>query len=461
MKFFNLLLCSCAILAASTACDENNIGNSILDSNSYLIIDSTFTITGESQKSDRIQSRTVSQLLGKLYSDEFGELESDIVTEFMPVNTIDTTGVSVNDIDSIKLNMLIPMGSYTGDSITPMRVNVYKLNKNLPYPIYSDFDPKDYYSRNDLIGSTTYTMTMLGQRDSLKMASSSGDSISFRGIEIALPKSLGQEFFQKYKTAPQVYASSDEFRKFFPGIYATTSYGDGRVINVSSTQINLFYKKHGKTSEDKDTVMSRIGQYYGVSPQVITNNNIRLVPSKKIESMIAGGDVILQSPAGYDAKIKFPAKAIYDKVKTESVDGQTVLNSITLQIPAYEIANSKKISVPSNLLLVKASEKDKFFENFSVNDNTTSFYASYNKSTKSYTFSVREYIKQFIDKNSRPEDGDEEFLIIPVDVTTERKSQYSNEYVVTSITPQISAATMVRLDTKKAKIIVTLSKKDF
>ncbi len=465
MRFSNLLLGSLIIACAATACDENNVGSSILDSNSYLVVDSTFTISGLSEDNTRIQKRKTKKFLGRLNSDEYGDFQSDFVTEFMPVSNIDTTGVSATDIDSIKMQMVIPMGGYTGDSITPMRVNVYKLNKNLPEVLYSDFDPSQYYSTGDLLGSTSYTMTMLGQTDSLYYTSSSSYSsqtIYYRTVFVKFPKSLGQELFQMYKTNPEVYANSNEFVNHFPGIYATTSYGNGRVINIASTQINLYYSKHGTTSEGNDTIMPRVGQYYGVSPQVLTNNNIRIQPSENIKSLIADGNVIVQAPAGYNAHITLPTKKIVDRYYELSNSGLTVLNDITLSIPASKIANDKKIEVPQYLLLVKSSEKEKFFSDFDVNDNTNTFYASYNSSTKSYSFSIREFIKQFLDSKTAPTDEDESLVLIPVDMTFETQSSYySSTQVVTSITPQVSTLAMAKLDLDNAKITVTFSKKDF
>ena len=76
MKFFNLLLCAAGVSAVTTACDENLIGNSIIETGSHLIVDSAYTISGESVENSKIQSRTISQLLGKLYAEEYGSLQS-------------------------------------------------------------------------------------------------------------------------------------------------------------------------------------------------------------------------------------------------------------------------------------------------------------------------------------------------------------------------------------------------
>ena len=465
MKFYNLLICSVAISATTVACDENLIGNSIIETGSHLIVDSTYTISGESVENSKIRSRTISQLLGRLYAEEYGRLQSDIVTEFMPVSEIDTSGVTANDIDSIKLHFLMPMGSYTGDSITPMRVSVYKLNKNLPYPIYSDFDPTDYYSKDDMLGYTTYTMTMLGQTDSLRTYNSSTGSYTYyRAVDIKLPVNLGKSFFNEYITNPASYQDPDAFKQFFPGIYATTTYGDGRVINITGTQINLYYKKKTTNDEGNDTIINKVGQYYGVSPEIVTNNNIRLQPSDNIKSIISEGNVVVQAPAGYEAQINVPISKILDKYYELCKTGQTVLNQISLTIPAYKITNNKNIEVPTYLLFIKSSEKDAFFDDRKVTDGTKSFYAEYNSRTDTYTFNIREYVKQFIDGNKETAAEDEIISLVPVDMTfdSSQSSYYQTEQKkVLTVTPQVSSPAMARIDLNKARITVTFSKKDF
>ena len=153
------MLGAAALFAATTACDDNNIGSSILETEMSLVVDSSFTISGESVATNKIQARTVTKLLGNLRTQEYGTLSSDFVTEFMPSTVIDTSNVTVDNIDSLKLVMTVPFESIVGDTLAPMRVNVYRLNKRLPFPIYSDFNPTEYYSESDLLGSTSYTMS--------------------------------------------------------------------------------------------------------------------------------------------------------------------------------------------------------------------------------------------------------------------------------------------------------------
>lgn len=109
-------------------------------------------------------------LLGSIDADNYGNFASDFVTQFMPVSRLDTTLTSASAIDSVKLKLMYAPGNFVGDSIMPMGLEVYRLNKGLKAPIFSDFDPQDYYDPSNPIGSTVYATSNLELSDSLKKA---------------------------------------------------------------------------------------------------------------------------------------------------------------------------------------------------------------------------------------------------------------------------------------------------
>ena len=129
MKFFHFMLGAAALFAATTACDDNNIGSSILETEMSLVVDSSFTISGESVATNKIQARTVTKLLGNLRAQEYGTLSSDFVTEFMPSTVIDTSNVTVDNIDSLKLVMTVPFESIVGAVYLDTNRNLKKTEK--------------------------------------------------------------------------------------------------------------------------------------------------------------------------------------------------------------------------------------------------------------------------------------------------------------------------------------------
>ena len=464
LKLINWVVATLAVLIVATACDENNIGSSILDTETSVVVDSSFTVVCSPEINDKMPPRSLTHLLGAINVKEYGTLESDFVTEFMPASEIDTTGVSVADIDSIRLVLRVPEGSYVGDSIVPMKVSVYRLKKNLPFPIYSDFNPEDYYDKSYLLGSRSYSMTSVNQ-DSILMADynqTTGATNYFYQIAVTMPRQLGVDLYNLYVNNPEVFKDPDVFKQHFPGIYATTSYGNGRVSKISSTMMRMHYRKHAVKDDGGDTVYVRQSNYLGTSPEVVTTNNIRYAPSEQIKAMVAAGEPVVASPAGYNVKMKLPVNDVLNRFSQLETEGQTVLNSVTVTIPVETIDNNAGVNPPAYLLLVKASKKDDFFTNGDLPDNKTSFYAAYSASTKSYSFTgLRSYFKAALDGEYDGDEGLEDFYLIPIDVTITTSRDYYGQTTstLTSVLPQLSTPAMAKLGV--AKLFAAFSKKNY
>ena len=183
-----------------TACDNevNNIGGSLVNDNLEIDIDSTFVVEGKSIENLRIQSRTVTQLLGSISSKEYGTFSSEYITQFMCANKIDTVGVSAEDIDSLIVVLNIPKGDIVGDSLIPMGLEIYPLTKQLPSPIYSDFNPEGYYDASKKLSSQIYKCNVAGENDTVKAYES-------RYVYAKLPVEIGRELYRKYKQNPELY----------------------------------------------------------------------------------------------------------------------------------------------------------------------------------------------------------------------------------------------------------------
>lgn len=460
MKYsLSALTIGAIIMTAVTACDDNvtTLGSSLVDNNSRIVIDSTFTITGRSLANNDLPSRTITQTLGVLNAKEYGSFSADFVTQFMPAMKIDTAGVKVSDIDSVKMMMFFAPGDFTGDSIVPMGLKVYPLTRQLTAPIYSDFDPTGYYDENNCWTTPTqiYTANAL-YNDSI-------NNLAYRTVSVKLPLNFATDFYNQYIDHPETFATPQAFAKFFPGLYVKNSFGSGRVINFNETRINFYFKRHAKVTKNgvtRDTVYNQSASYMAVSPEVISNNIINMSISSSLTSMINSGEVILVAPASYDAQLVFPTREILSGYKANAGD-MAVINALSLSIPASTITNNYKILPPANVLLVLKKDKKEFFANNKIADDKTSFLASYNSQTKTYDFTgMRQYILDMLAKDNLTAD-DYTFIITPVNVTYENsQSGYYQQAqaFVQSITPYISGPAMCKLDLEKAKIKFTYSK---
>ena len=439
-----------------SSCDETSSMGSILvqDSLEVVVNDTSFTATGHSVDADTVISRTITQLLGSIDAPGYGKLSSDFVTQFMPAIELDTAGITAENIDSLKLILRMNLGAFTGDSLAPMGLQVYRLTDDLTSPIYSTFDPQGKYDTTP-IGSAVYNFSTLGEPDSIK-------NLKYHSVEVSLPVALGRELFTAYEQNPANFSSPTLFAKnVFKGIYVKSSYGSGRVVRIDNTVMRMYYHQtYRDETTKKDTTVNYVGNYFAVTPEIVSNNNIRLDMAANIRKSVAEGEAIVLAPSGLDVEIEFPALDIISNYR-QNVTNLGVINSLSYQIPALTIANEYNIAPPPNLLMVLKSKKKEFFANSKITDNLTSFYATYDSNAKSYTFTgLREYIINLLDKeNITPEDYT--FSLIPVTVNTETSSSDyygTGSTYITSIVPYISTPVMARLDLYGAKITLIYTK---
>ncbi len=460
MKLYAAMILPVAALSLLTGCKDTteDIGSSLVTDKSEVVIEDSFTIAGRVVDNTKVQSRTITEILGTINADGYGRFSSDFVTQFMPAQNIASSEVTVDDIDSLNLVLTMPLGAFVGDSVAPMGLEVFRLTKALPYPIYSDFDPvaEECFDPSRPIASKIYAVNALGQTDSVK-------KLSYRQVSVKLPLSLGRELFTLYRENPSAYASPTAFAKHFPGIYVRNSYGSGRVTRFESVVMRMHYHTMGTDDDGKEVKVPQAGTYYAVTPVVITNNNISYTMAESLSRRIDDGEAVIVAPAGRDVELTFPLLDVIKSYKERS-EGMAVINSLSMVIPAEEIENDYDIAPPSQLLMLLSKNKEDFFANNEITDDVTSFVAAYNAADNSYTFSgLRSYLLRMLDeydKNGAVDAADYTFTLTPVTVSTETNSSgyYSTTTYISAITPYVLTPAMTALNLKEAKLTFTFTK---
>lgn len=435
--------------------DDSRIGGTITNDDVQIIIDSAFTLSGHSEVDNSVRSRTIVQLLGSVNAPGYGNLASDVVTQFMPALEIDTTGITDSNIDSLKLQLIYEPGAFTGDSIAPLGLEVYRLTKDLPTPIFSNFNPTGYYDASKPLGSTIYSTSWDNVTDN------EGDA-NARIVSIHLPLSLGRELFNAYHDNPSMFASPELFaRNVFKGLYIRNSYGSGRILRVAKTMMNMYYHRTSKIEDtDRDTTLYYVGSYFAVTPEIISNNNISLQLSKDVTDLVDRGQSIIAAPAGLNAEVIFPGREIIKKYR-DNISNLGVINSLEMSLYVDTLANKYHFTAPPYMLMVLKKDKAAFFAENKIADNKTSFYATYNSTTGCYSFSnLRQYIVDLLAKDEI-KDEDVTFELIPVSISTEttQGSYYQpGSTTVTGIIPFVSWPAMCRINYDKTKIRFTYTK---
>lgn len=467
-KFILPALMALGFLSFLAACEEDTskIGGGIVQGEvSITVLSDTLDLQAIPLEMQSFDGRTGTLLLGNIQVPEYGKLNCSFVTRLMcapSLNIADSVWNLDNyleRIDSCKLLMGVERTGISGDSLAPQKLNVYLLNKQLPSDIDNNFDPEGYYNPADLIGSHSYTVSNVGAKDSVFF------NQNYVALNIDLKLDFAKEIFEKYKNEPETFAWPQTFAKYIPGIYVKSAFGKGCVANIYQAFIAIYYhtKALSTTVENGDTIkhvnnITNMAVPFTVSPEVLSSNNIRYDISEQIREMNQEGNIVLTTPGGFNARFRFPAEKIIEYYN-EKESHLALVNELLLTIPADSVENKLGLGVAPNLLLVKESEYENFFNKNSLPDNKTSFSAAYTSSDNSYHFSsMRDYILELLKKDKIEED-DIMFRVVPVDISYETVSGYygSGTTYVTKCVPYIVRPTMTRLHTEKAIIDFSFS----
>ena len=468
MKYSRILpLAAISALAFFSCEDGSSIGSSIVSDQVEIVIDSAFTVTGQSVPVSSVVSRSEYQLLGRIDAKGYGYLATDFVSGFMPSNKLTTGyGMGPENVDSIRLAMVMRKGQMVGDSVMPLGLEVFRLNKPLPTTGLTSDSPIDtYYDPSAPIASTIYNATVAGLPDSIAAdyTYSSSSTDEARVVYVKLPQELGKDFYRKYLSTdgPALFNDPVAFQQWFPGFYVKNSYGSGRIMRFENSAVYLYLSYKGTAPSGNDTTYRFIDSFMAITPEVVFNNRISQQLSPEVHALAAESPIVV-GPIGYDTEIKLPVKKIVESYRKQA-GNNNVVNNLTFHIPAYAIANDYDIDPPANILLVKKDKRNKFFEDNNLTDNATSFYATYNSATKMYSFTnMRQFVIDAIKKDNEGTltDADGEYVLTPINLVTETMSNgyYSTTEGVIAITPYIDTPAMVRFDLSKTHTYLTFSK---
>ncbi len=452
-------LCVAAISTAAVSCQEDmsDIGSSIVTGEVTITVDSAeLELAARPVEMPSYDSRSTFNLIGRLSSSDYGDLRCSFIGQLMSTYNFPVPdSIPSSRVDSVLMIMSVPRGYLTGDSLAPQQISVYALDRQLPADIKNNFDPTGYYDPSSPIGRKSYTLSEIANNDSVFAKA------SYIHVKVRLPREIGVKAFDTYRSNPEIFQWPETFAKYFPGIYIEPSFGRGCVASVAGLNIYTYYHhfEEKTVTEDSVSVKKQVTvkdsvDLFSISPEALNSNNITYNVSDKLKQRIDNGEIIITTPGGYAAELKFPAREIISRYEEET-SRLKVISSLTFALPASGISNDYDIPPCPYMLLIKKSEMDDFFTKNKIPDSRTSFWAQYDSTNGRYDFSsMRNYILDLIDKGEVTEE-DETFMLIPVLITTEEvKNQYygtSTIYVV-GCEHFISRPTMTKIFTDRAQI---------
>lgn len=452
-------------LMMSCGDDVSSLGGSLTTGEVSISVDSIVAdVEARSIYYDSFDGRNLIKLLGRINVPEYGSLDCSFVSQMLSAQKMNIPdSISVNDVDSIRMVLSVPRGSLTGDSLAPQQLTVYRLNRQLPAGISSDFDPKGYYDPSVPMGRRSYTLSNIAKGDSALKRD------AYVRIPVMLPIEFGRELFNKYRQDNSIFAWPETFNQYFPGIYVEQNFGNGCVANVAKAEIFTYWHRMRQVSQmqpdstykpvdvlTRDSVCLLASQ-----PEVLSSNIMRYRVSEYLKGLVAAGRTVVTTPGGYVGAIELPVKQLLDAYN-ENASALQVVSDLRFELPASEIANDYGLTVAPNMLLIKKSEAKEFFEKNKVPDNLHSFQSGYDSEKRRYVFgSMRKYFLEVLEAQQKGEEiGPEysEFLLVPVSVSTETVDGYnSSTTYVTRCQPYLTRPTMTEIHADKSIITFTYS----
>lgn len=469
MKLKSLFIIALSLLGigALSSCEDSSspIGGSLMSGDVTITVDTLeMKIDATSILEPNFDSRAQSKLLGRINVPEYGSLECSFVTQLLPATKMNIPdSIKVGDVDSLRMVLKVPRGSLTGDSLAPQQLKTFRLTKQLPSDINSTFNPDGYYDPQSPLGVKSYTLSALSMNDSMFKQ---GADIR---IPVMMPDKMAKDLFTAYRDNSQLFQWPQTFAQQFPGVYVQQNFGNGCVGVISGLEFYLYWHYNKQVYQKKD---DDSGEYHYVPvltrdsvcllasrPEVLSANRVEYKVSDYLHDLAASGKSIVTTPGGYYVKIDFPAKELIEKYNHD-LNKLAVVSKLTFEIPAKAVKNDYDLPCVPNLLMVKSSEREKFFSENKVPDNKIAFSAEYDSENECYTFGgMREYILDLINKGEITAE-DTEFSLVPVILATETTTDYYGNVVVyvTGCAPYIGRPTMTELDTEHATIYFTYSR---
>lgn len=467
------ILTACAGLllwGSLSACQDelSTQGSSLVAGEASITVDSTeYQIESHSVLNTDFDARAMTKLLGRIALPEYGTLDCSFLCSMMPTASLSIPdSITEAHIDSMRMIIAIPRGALTGDSLVPQQLQVYKLNRTLPVNVPSNVDPSEYCTLNadNLLGTRSYTLSAIAGNDTTFLQDKT------LRIPVMMKKEMAVEYFKTFRDHPEYLQWPATFaEKVFPGIYVRQNFGNGCIASIAQVRFFLYWnrtdREYTKNEESGEYELTDVIRRDSVclmaaQPEVVSSNVVNYNISDHLKNLVAQGKTIVTTPGGYYADIVFPADKIIEEYKSAN-NTMSVISKLSFEIPAEPIANDFNVGVVPYLLMVKKSEREEFFNKNKIPDNLTSFYATWDSASGTYTFKgLRKYILGIIESGKEPTAEDMEFSLIPVLISTETESNtyYGNSstYVV-KCSHYLGKPTMTLLHTDRANITFTFS----
>jgi hypothetical protein len=390
--------------------DTDTIGSSITnDTDRLLFSTGVYNATSRSILADSVYSHNSDCYFGMVKDPETNTyVKSDIMAQF---NMIEGFKLPSEDkmlskidgevvADSCYISLYVKYSKSYGDTLNAMKMRVSELNAPIDdkYTHYSNFDlKKNGYIRNDgLKINKMFTVRDLKLSDgnlyslqhNIPYQGTSSDSGYYDRIHIPMNvpytakdgrsyNNYGTYVMRTYYEHPEYFTNSYRFvHNVCPGFNFEITDGLGVMANIMEIDIQMFYSFI--TSADTTAYTS---VYLSSTPEVLQTAHI-VNDRKALEELVNDNScTYLKSPAGIFTEVTLPV----DEISQAHANDSLLSVSINFSRQNSDVETTNPISTPSSILMVHKDSLYSFFENKTMYDYKSSFYAALS-STNNYSF---------------------------------------------------------------------------
>ncbi len=438
MKAKLLALATAVMALAFTSCDDTTefIGKSLGDTTDNIqVVTDTFSVGSKSIMAESVLSRSAKGYLGRIKDSETGsEITANMTSQFyvldnytLPEKTKILSKDAQGNPQADSCEILLYYYNYYGDSLAPMKVTAYELEKPIEEntEVLSNFNPEKngYVRSGGLTASRTYTLDDQEVSDSIKKSSTRYLNIKIRLNDPYTDKAgkvynnYGSYIMQKFYENPNDFRNLYKFlHDICPGFYFKITNGLGAMTRIEAVQLAMFYQE--KADKKPKTMITHLTS----TEEVLLTTNFDMNRTE-LEKLAKQPDrTYLKTPAGLFTELQLPIDDIIAKHKNDTI------NSARLELRRINsTANSKyNLDIPQNVLILPADSVGSFFAKNKIPDNKTSFLAIYSSKTNSYEFAniaglVSYFVNNRATASSNPNWG--KVVVVPVEVKTTTNDQ--------------------------------------
>ena len=445
------------LTAAISSCSEDTstLGYSLTsDVDRFTIETDTFDITTRSIAAGSVLSRNAYSYLGRIkdpetgtyikcdYTMQFSLLESEVNSLFKSSESI--FGRDENNqpiVDSCNVHILI--NTYQGDSLTAMKLALMELNKPMKTTdaIYTDYDPEAAGIVRTDVGAVrsekVYSASDLTLSDSMRNVYRTGKYFAY--VKVPLNKeyidkdgkkynNYGTYIMRKYYENTSYFKNFNSFiRNVCPGFYIKSTDGQGIIIEVAFTQLNIYYRYKS------DDVVYSASCSLNSTDEVLKATHISY-DKTGIDKLVENDTcTYLKTPAGIYTEVTLPIDDIKKGHENDTITSAKV--TFTRMRPRSDLSEVI-LEEPTQVLLIEKDSLKSFFEDNGTPDNMKAYLATYNSNQKTYSFNNLSYMINRMYARKGQSENWNKAVLIPVEVQSNSSSTASgiaNEMNVNSI----------------------------